>query len=148
MRVTSAQAAAARTRHSGNSERTDPHKRSAQLDFFEKILGVCVRLREHAVAPRRQPRRRSRSVGEIKAAKTGSRMKQTRRDEGRRPRAPAKGRRDVEKRKRWKKNQEDVAAKKDKRIRGKSPSVAAELNEDSEAGKVLPRWRLGQLIFE
>lgn len=75
-------------------------------------------------------------------------MKQTRRDEGRRPRAPAKERRDVERRKRWKKNQEDVAAKKDKRIRGKSPSVAAELNEDSEAGKVLPRWRLGQLIFE
>lgn len=38
--------------------------------------------------------------------------------------------------------------KKDKKIRGKSPSVAAELNEDSEAGKVLPRWRLRQLIFE
>lgn len=75
-------------------------------------------------------------------------MKQMRRDEGRRPRAPDKERRDVERRKRWKENREDVARKKDKRIRGKSPSVAAELNEDSEAGKVLPRWRLGQLIFE
>ncbi|KAM0731079.1 hypothetical protein ACS0PU_002562 [Formica fusca] len=88
MRVTSAQAAATRARHSGNSERTDPHKRSAQLDFFEKILGVCVR--EHAVAPGRQPRRRGRSAGEIKAAKTRSRRKQMRRDEGRRPRAPDK----------------------------------------------------------
>lgn len=75
--------------HSGNSERTDPHKRSAQLDFFEKILGVCAR--EHAVAPRRQPRRRGRrSAGEIKAGKTRSRRKQMRRDEGRRPRTPGK----------------------------------------------------------
>lgn len=37
---------------------------------------------------------------------------------------------------------------KDKKIQRKSPSVAVELKEDSEAGKVLPRWRLGQLIFE
>lgn len=66
-----------------SSERSDPHKRSAQLDFLEKIPSE----RGHAVAPGRQPRRRSRSAGEIKAAKAGSRMKQmTKEDEGKWPR--------------------------------------------------------------
>lgn len=49
------------------------------------------------------------------------------------------------KRERWRKDQRQ--RKKDKKIRRKSPSVAVELKEDSEVGKVLPRWRLGQLIF-
>lgn len=51
---------------------------------------------------------------------------------------------------RWKKcgRRAKEEQKKNKKIRGKSPSVAVELKEDSEAGKVLPRWRLGQLIFE
>lgn len=50
------------------------------------------------------------------------------------------------KKEKWRKDQRQQ--KKDKKIRRKSPSVAVELKEDSEVSKVLPRWRLGQLIFE
>lgn len=42
---TSVQAAATCTQHSGSNERLDPHKRSAQLDFLEKIPGVYERAR-------------------------------------------------------------------------------------------------------
>lgn len=81
MRITRAQAA---THSLESSERSDPHKRSAQLDFLEKIPSE----RGHAVAPGRQPRRRrSPSAGEIKATKAGSRMKQMmKEDEGKWPR--------------------------------------------------------------
>lgn len=50
--------------------------------------------------------------------------------------------------KRRKQRKDQRRRKKDKKTRRKSPSVAVELKEDSEVGKVLPRWRLGQLIFE
>lgn len=58
-----------------------------------------------------------------------------------------KARREWRKKKKWERGRNDQRQK-DKKIRRKSPSVAVELKEDSEVGKVLPRWRLEQLIFE
>ncbi|KAL0124656.1 hypothetical protein PUN28_006487 [Cardiocondyla obscurior] len=69
MRVTSAQAAATRS-----SERLDPHKRSTQLDFLEKIPSAGMRL------PRGDSHEEEEEEEEAEvAAKTESRMKQMRR---------------------------------------------------------------------
>lgn len=78
MSHTSVQAAATRTQHSGNSERLDPHKRSAQLDFSEKILGVYERARAYG-CPGETATKKKLKHWRDKAAKTGSRRKKTKR---------------------------------------------------------------------